>query len=314
MMLNKTLILILATLSGTFTKTNNPYRSFFGVQPHESFDPNQRHSSYPYISSDTFRSICDHIIDETNVPFEPRNVKDGDLIYVRGYPICLNNFIKELPQIKSKFILVTHNSDDTLPGKYAFLLEHSNLIAWFTQNKGPENHPKLHALPIGIACNYWYYGDSGLLTDILANARPLNKKHFLYVNFKASNNPQARDHVVEYFRSLPFCSWSELKPWNEYLYDLGDSIFVLSPPGNGLDCYRAWEALLFGAIPVMISTSIDCLFDDLPVVIVKDWHEITPTFLSAKYQEIQKKQYNFNKIYAWYWIGLIKAIQKNALS
>jgi hypothetical protein len=151
-----------------------------------------------------------------------------------------------------------------------------------------------------------------MLTDVLTNPLSSNRKHFLYVNFKAANNPRARDHVVQRFKDLPFCSWSDPKPWKEYLYDLADSIFVLSPPGNGLDCYRAWEALLFGAIPVMLSTSIDCLFDDLPVVIVNDWHEITKDFLEQKYQEIQKRQYNLNKLYAWYWIDQIKSMQLRA--
>jgi hypothetical protein len=306
-------VLILFLLCATMTNPN-PYRAFFGVQPPESFDQNQRYSSYPYISSDTFRAICNHIIDETDLPFNPESVKDGDLIYVRGYPICLNKFLEYFPHIKNRFILITHNSDDTLPGPYSFLLEHPLLIAWFTQNKGPEDHSKLYALPIGIACNYWHYGDPEILTDALTTPRQSTKNHFLYVNFKASNNPQARDHVWEYFNGKPFCSVSQAKPWKEYLCDLADSIFVLSPPGNGLDCYRAWEALIFGSIPVMFSTSIDCLFDNLPVIIVKDWNEVTQEFLIRKYQEIQRKSYNMDKIYAWHWIDLIRTVQKNARS
>lgn len=305
-------VLILLLLYATMSNPN-PYRAFFGVQPPESFDPQERHSSYPYVSSDTFRAICNHIIDETNLPFDPTKVKDGDLIYVRGYPICLNEFLQYLPHIKNRFILITHNSDDTLPGPYSFLLEYPLLIAWFTQNKGPENHPKLHALPIGIACNYWYYGDPEILTDALTTPRNSNKKHFLYINFKASNNPQARDHVWEHFRSKPFCYVSDIKPWKEYLSDLADSRFVLSPPGNGLDCYRAWEALLFGAIPVMFSTSIDCLFEDLPVIIVNNWTHVTQESLEHRFKELQKRTYNFNKLYAPYWIDLIRSVQRNAV-
>lgn len=305
-------LLFIAILVSPSISNTNRYFLHFGAQPSESYDNRQRYTSYPYISSDTFRAISDHILDETDLPFNPDAVKEGDLIYVRGYPVFLNEFIKYLPHIKNKFILITHNTDDTLPGSYTFLLDHPLLIAWFTQNKGRENHPRLHALPIGFACNYWYYGDSEILTDVLANPRPYHKKHFLYVNFKAANNPQARDHVMHHFKDLPFCSWSEPKPWNEYLYDLADSIFVLSPPGNGLDCYRAWEALLFGAIPVMLSTSIDCLFDDLPVVIVNDWHEISKEFLERKYHEIQNRQYKLNKLHAWYWIDLIKSMQRHA--
>lgn len=286
-----------------------PYRCFFGVQPAASFDPQERYSSYPYISSDTFRAMSDHIIDETNLPFNPSDVKEGDLIYVRGYPICLNEFVNRLPFIKNKFILITHNTDDTMPGSYEFLLQDPRIVAWFTQNKGAIDHPKLHILPIGIACNYWHYGDSQMLTDVLTSLHSTENKYFLYVNFNAKTNAQARDHVLEYFQGKPYCFFSEPKPWKDYLLDLADSQFVLSPPGNGLDCYRAWEALLFGKIPVMFSTSIDCLFDDLPVIIVNDWAQVTQEFLEKQYQEMQKKTYKLEKIYADYWIDQIRAIQ-----
>lgn len=313
MIINKKANAILLLVITMTIKTGPSYRSFFGVQPSCSFDANQRYSSYPYISSDTFRSMCNHVIDETDLPFNPDDVMEGDLVYVRGYSICLNEFLKYLPLIKHRFILITHNSDDTLPGPYEFLLNDPRLIAWFTQNKGSIEHLKLHALPIGIACNYWHYGDPEVLTEILTKPHGSGIKHYVYVNFKAQNNPQARDHVLDYFKDKPFCSFTDAKPWREYLLDLADSKFVLSPPGNGLDCYRPWEALLFGKIPIMISTSIDCLFDDLPVIIVNDWTQITEEFLEKKYQELQTQIYNLDKIYAGYWINRIKAVRTHAL-
>jgi hypothetical protein len=37
-----------------------------------------------------------------------------------------------------------------------------------------------------------------------------------------------------------------------YYKALWDAKFVLSPPGFGADCYRTWQALYFGALPVGI--------------------------------------------------------------
>ena len=53
-------------------------------------------------------------------------------------------------------------------------------------------------------------------------------------------------------------------------------VFVISPHGNGLDCYRTWEALKFGCIPIVkkSSLSISGLYDNLPVLIVKNWEDI----------------------------------------
>ena len=47
----------------------------------------------------------------------------------------------------------------------------------------------------------------------------------------------------------------------------GDYAFVASPRGLGLDTHRTWEALFLGSIVIVRSSSIDELFEDLPVVI-----------------------------------------------
>ncbi len=42
-----------------------------------------RPSSNPHISGDTFRSISQHIIDETYQKFDPKNVQPGDVVFVQ---------------------------------------------------------------------------------------------------------------------------------------------------------------------------------------------------------------------------------------
>jgi hypothetical protein len=50
--------------------------------------------------------------------------------------------------------------------------------------------------------------------------------------------------------------------------------FVVSPHGNGLDCHRTWESLVLGNIVIVKRSSLDPLYEGLPVVIVDDWREI----------------------------------------
>jgi len=52
-------------------------------------------------------------------------------------------------------------------------------------------------------------------------------------------------------------------------------MFELSIPGNGMDCFRTYEALTLGIIVITISTVLDPLFEGLPVVIVNSLDEIT---------------------------------------
>lgn len=76
--------------------------------------------------------------------------------------------------------------------------------------------------------------------------------------------------------------------------------FVLSPFGNGLDCHRTWEALLCGCIPIVRTTVFYELFEGLPVLIVKNWEDITLTLLKQTMYEFKLKhlntQFNYEKL------------------
>lgn len=53
-----------------------------------------------------------------------------------------------------------------------------------------------------------------------------------------------------------------------------NSKFVISPPGNGADCHRTWEAVYLGSVPIVLRDYWP--FEDLPlpVLAVNTWEEI----------------------------------------
>jgi hypothetical protein len=55
---------------------------------------------------------------------------------------------------------------------------------------------------------------------------------------------------------------------------LRQSQFVLSPPGNGADCHRTWEALYMGAVPIVLKKFWPFQEINLPVLIVEDWEDV----------------------------------------
>merc|ERR1711988_48097 len=65
-----------------------------------------------------------------------------------------------------------------------------------------------------------------------------------------------------------------------------DYAFVASPQGNGLDCHRTWEALILESIPIVRTSSLDPLFAEFPVAIVKDWSEVTDEKLRSWHTEL----------------------------
>lgn len=60
----------------------------------------------------------------------------------------------------------------------------------------------------------------------------------------------------------------------EYYEIIANSKFVVSPPGNGMDCHRTWEALALGAIPVVQNSSLWSLYRGERVLVVNDFKEV----------------------------------------
>jgi hypothetical protein len=81
--------------------------------------------------------------------------------------------------------------------------------------------------------------------------------------------------------------------------------FVISPHGNGLDCHRTWEALVLGCIPIIKTSSIDILFQDLPVLIVSDWSDINEELLTNTIKTFRSAVFNYDKLKLSYWVDKI---------
>jgi hypothetical protein len=278
-----------------------------GDYPAQNALTSKRESSYPYISGDSFRAIANFVIDEKKLPFDPNLVKDGDIIFLNGD--YLDFFFNTIhPRINAHYILLTHNSDYPIPGPFPHMLNEKKLIAWFGQNTDRQ-HPKLFALPIGLANKHWPWGTTHALDVIKSNISMYEKKHLSYMNFSTYTNVH-RPELNTFFEHCSFCYHAPRKPYLNYLEDMAESKFIVSPPGTGIDCHRHWEALLVGAIPIIQHSSIDPLFDELPVILINDWNEITENFLNNKYTELSSKKFNYDRLYAQYWIDKIKKVQE----
>lgn len=279
----------------------------------------ERISSYPFITGDTFRSFCDFTFDEIGSDLDPLEVKDGHKIYVN--PDFLSRFFSEVhPFISSRYILITHNSDYLAPcfgSKTCPLLSHlddEKIIGWFGFNLDESKHPKLHALPLGIANAYLSYGNIEILQKVQNRLPSLEKDTLLYMNFSKYTYPQERGLVFKLFKNEPYCKTSSFKPFEEYLEEVAHSKFALSPRGYCLDCFRVWESLLMGTIPIVKTSSLDSLYEGLPILIIQNWEEISEKFLLQKYEEMQDKQYNLEKLYISYWQNFILSYVKKTPS
>ena len=101
---------------------------------------------------------------------------------------------------------------------------------------------------------------------------------------------------------LVFCQSAAL-PRNQMWLQRGDYAFVLSLPGNGLDCHRTWEALALGHIVLVPVSSLDSsLYGDLPVVTVRAWDEITATNLNSLVRRFGRDESYRQRLTSKWWV------------
>lgn len=262
-------------------------------------------SSYPYLTGETLKAACDHVYEGQSGEFNARAIKAHDVIFVRGNPQHLGTFFQKFhKEIKVPYRLVTSNSDYPAPGKFGRYLDDPKLEKWFAVNVDGLRHPKLIPIPRGMPNRNLDFGNPEVFMRVQPLAENKDRPYLAYLNFRPYTHPNERNYVFDVFKDYAWAVSPGTKPSEEYLTDLTLSKFVISPRGNGLDCYRTWEALVMGAIPVVKTSDMDPMFDDLPVLIITDWTLVTEDFLNEQYEAFQKREYNKDKLWADWWIQL----------
>jgi hypothetical protein len=236
-------------------------------------------------------------------------VKDGDLVWMRL--IALPQFVQEaLPRIQARFALLTGDEDWSIPGGFsgsAQLLESPKLLRWFTQNLDASGrHPKLDVLPIGLDFHTISNGpkwgeplatpaEQEAALEALRASMPANRDRLLKAHADFHFNKKKdqvwgddRDSVQRLLHGSPCVTFQAEKLRRSELWrEKTRYAFVVSPHGNGLDCHRTWESLVLGNIVIVKRSSLDPLYDGLPVVIVDDWREITAENLTRWHTQHQ---------------------------
>lgn len=266
------------------------------------------------ITGDGFRALAQHILDEDICHIDLDAFKKGDIVFVKTE--YLDQFAQEfLLKIPHPFILITHNSDCDIPGRWRYLLSDPKILAWFGQNVVERAHRKLHPIPIGITNRYNFNGEASIYFSALKKAQNC-KKHpkptLVYWNMNIETSKEERKKSFEYFSTKSFClTLPQLVPFKNYLHNILKSQFVVSPRGNGLDCHRTWEALYFGAIPIVKHSGIDELFEELPVVIIDEWHEVTEAFLKDTLIDLNKTPHSLEKLWFPFWKKRINSYKED---
>jgi len=241
--------------------------------------------------------------------------KAGESVYI--HPTALNNFIQNyLPQIQFPFVLVSGDSDTTVPSDVRaaanYILAHPLLLRWYSQNC-TEPSDKLRQLPIGLDFHTMAERDHewGSKQDLqtqegsLRAVRALNssKAPICYSNFHFLLHTRyaqdRRDAMIKIPRHLIFFEPRKIQRLTSWI-NMTRYKYIVSPHGNGLDCHRTWEALALGCVPIIKTSPLDPMFAGLPVLIVKDWSDINENLLNTFQPGTAEK------LELSYWVNLIR--------
>jgi hypothetical protein len=168
----------------------------------------------------------------------------------------LEEFVQDyLSRIKHPYILITGKWE--LPGLEISgsthqILNDPNLLAWFSQNQ-EFTELSIYPFPYGINLS----SAPKVLLKIKAASECKESKVIVpfanihrHLNGLALRDRQALSPYMEIH-----------KPLEEYLSDICENMWVVSPAGDRPDTYRHWEIIALGSIPVSnLSTNFRELF------------------------------------------------------
>jgi hypothetical protein len=277
-----------------------------------------RYPSFPFISPDTFRALCDVVIENNHVTrrslMAARSVIFFDLAEIEGTESRFDDSpslgLLELELQKASeppVVIMSHG--DFLPST-SLLTEIGNRSArLFTINVVDETE-KIRAIPLGL--ENFSRNRNGRLKDYMGaldSPSEIRRTRDVFTAFEPENNPSVRGPLVEMLRSSRF-GWSprRMSP-EQYRQAVSESMFVLSPPGRGMDCHRTWEAIYLGAVPVVLEGSLPPgLLHDLPIHAVSSYEHflnLSHSDMAGIFQEVCAV--NARKAYMPFWVDAVMA-------
>lgn len=263
-------------------------------------------------------------------------LKDYDVLHICSWLSISIFMTKYAPKIKKKVIIVTNDSDFDAPifekpvgkgdeiNKEAILsfLNSDYCVHWFTQNC-TLRHPKVTPIPIGLDYHTFSYTlppvhQENMLNEISQKAKPFKDRLIkCYSNFHfGMDGKYYTSDRYDCFNNVPKdLVYYESKKVDRKTTWMKQTIFsfVLSPAGGGYDCHRTWEALLLGCIPIVkrFNIPLEDIYNDLPVLIVDEWKDISMELLERTVKDFETKQFNYDKLTLKYWKDLIYSYKNN---
>lgn len=275
-----------------------------------------------------------------------KNINIGDIIWLE----CrfLSRFCNQvLPNIDKPIILLIAGGDESFPSECGNdqvieqLINNQYIVHIFAQNNDYNgSSSKISSIPIGIDYHTVAYksknggwGQIGTpkqqeeqLAQLFTTLKPTyQRKPRIFADFQLSDTMHGglkryllcgedRKSIFDKINATGLLDTDKWMPRPFLWAKKGEYAFSVSPHGNGLDCHRTWEDLVLGCIVIVKSSVLDVLYEGLPVVIIKDWSEITEANLHKwliQYGDAFTNQIYREKLTNQYWWSKIKSLSES---
>ena len=148
-------------------------------------------------------------------------------------------------------------------------------------------HPKVEVLPLGMGLDFkpvWPFAEVFDIFEAIART----PRDELIISRMSSFGIRS---LVKEQLQLAHPNASQQQSYGvDYRTDLASAVFIASPPGFGADCYRHYEALAMGAIPVANAHSVSLTaLRTLPSLVVDDFAQADRATLDAAHAQFRAR-------------------------
>ena len=214
------------------------------------------------------------------------------------FKLCANH-----PQ--SKYSIVLTRTDHSVSSDITRIIPKN--VKLFCHNLTSVHH-RSHALPYGVKLNRHHKDWIGRFHH--PKDYDFDNRKLLYCNFSLRKHKgyELRNRIYRKLKKHDWITFAHMGAFmrykisqSQYHNDLLNHKFTWSPRGNGIDCYRTWEALYLKSIPIVQKHKYWRHFTDLPILVIDSYDQISPSFLEEKYREMSEKTFDISKLNLLFW-------------
>jgi hypothetical protein len=294
---------------------SNPRRGLVIASQKVNKTVRRRPSSKPYISGDSFRANATHVWEAAQRNLRAQSLHRGDLVFCQSD--LLEEFAEHALAIGAPpLVVMAGNSDRNFDSDPIRELRAKLGLTIFAQNLRSPLDGYSH-LPIGLE-NRWLANHGSTRAMARDRNRPVPRRSRVLSAFSPVTNPAIRLPSVRSLRNAKTVDEPGVVSPRTHRKLLRSFMFVASPPGNGEDTHRTWEAMYLGCVPVVLNSYLTRELDrlGLPVWVVNSYNDLeqfTETMLAEKYESLEGR-FGAEALWLGFWSAKVNDARKAILA